>query len=90
MQVCFDKITTCYPVRTAYIKYPLFFDRFVILKRVPRELLHQLPVPERIREYLDTPFYYSEDMADGNSKAQQVMINEAITFGESISEANES
>jgi len=62
--------------------------RFVILKHVPRELLHQLPVPERIRKYLDTPFYYSEDMADGNSKDQHVIINNAIALGGSVSEEN--
>ena len=38
--------------------------RFVILALVPRDLLHQLPVPKRIRTYLDTPFYYSETIAD--------------------------
>ena len=36
----------------------------MILALVPRDLLHQLPVPKRIRTYLDTPFYYSETMAD--------------------------
>jgi hypothetical protein len=38
--------------------------RFVILKLVPRDLLFQLPVPKRLREYLNTPFYYSEAIAD--------------------------
>ena len=36
----------------------------MILALVPRDLLHQLPVPKRIRTYLDTPFYYSETIAD--------------------------
>ena len=38
--------------------------RFVILKRVPRDLLTELRVPKRIMAYLDTPFYYSEQIAD--------------------------
>ena len=38
--------------------------RFVILKRVPRDLLPELQVPKRILAYLDTPFYYSEQIAD--------------------------
>jgi len=38
--------------------------RFVILKKVPRDLLHELKVPKRILAYLDTPFYYSEQIAD--------------------------
>lgn len=36
----------------------------MILALVPRDLLNQLPVPKRIRTYLDTPFYYSETIAD--------------------------
>ena len=36
----------------------------MILKLVPRDLLYQLPVPKRIRDYLNTPFYYSEAIAD--------------------------
>ena len=36
----------------------------MILALVPRDLLNQLPVPTRIRTYLDTPFYYSETIAD--------------------------
>ncbi len=39
-------------------------SRFVILKLVPRDLLFHLPIPKRIRDYLNTPFYYSEAIAD--------------------------
>ena len=46
---------------TMYILFPF---RFVILKKVPRDLLHELKVPKRILAYLDTPFYYSEQIAD--------------------------
>lgn len=38
--------------------------RFVILKRVPRDLLYELRLPKRIEKYLDTPYYYSEQVAD--------------------------
>ena len=37
--------------------------RFVILKLVPRDHVDQLPVPKRIKEYLKTPNYYSENEA---------------------------
>ena len=40
-----------------------FFFRFVILKLVPRDHVDQLPVPKRIKEYLKTPNYYSENEA---------------------------
>jgi hypothetical protein len=35
----------------------------VILKLVPRDHVDQLPVPKRIKEYLKTPNYYSENEA---------------------------
>ena len=41
----------------------IFFCRFVILKLVPRDHVDQLPVPKRIKEYLKTPNYYSENEA---------------------------
>ena len=47
-----------------FAKDILFPFRFVILKKVPRDLLHELKVPKRILAYLDTPFYYSEQIAD--------------------------
>jgi hypothetical protein len=43
----------------------------VILKLVPRDLLSQLPVPKRIQVYLDTPFYYSEAVADWTKDNEQ-------------------
>ena len=39
-----------------------FLFRFAILKLIPRDLIHQLPVPVQIQKYLNTPFYYSEDI----------------------------
>ena len=50
----------------------LNFSRFVILKLVPRDLLFQLPVPKRLREYLNTPFYYCEAIADWTDETSEV------------------
>jgi len=38
--------------------------RYVIVKHVRRDLLNQLPVPTRMKQYLNTPFYYSEQVAE--------------------------
>ena len=38
--------------------------RFVILKLVPRDHVDQLPVPKRIKDYLKTPNYYSENITE--------------------------
>ena len=47
-------------------KIPQFFAflRFVILKLVPRDHVDQLPVPKRIKDYLKTPNYYSENITE--------------------------
>ena len=34
----------------------------MILKLVPRDHVDQLPVPKRIKDYLKTPNYYSENI----------------------------
>lgn len=47
-----------------YHEMLLLSSRFVILKLVPRDLLHNLPLPPKIQEYLNTPFYYSESIAE--------------------------
>ena len=36
--------------------------RYVIVKVVRKDHLDQLPVPSRIKSYLNTPFYYSEQV----------------------------
>ena len=56
----------------------------MILALVPRDLLHQLPVPKRIRTYLDTPFYYSETIADWT-----VPGNEPVSSNLSKDEGND-
>lgn len=36
--------------------------RYIIVKHVRKDLLDALPVPPRIKTYLNTPFYYSEQV----------------------------
>ena len=36
----------------------------MILKLVPRDHVDQLPVPKRIKDYLKTPNYYSENITE--------------------------
>ncbi|RWS31422.1 uncharacterized protein B4U80_08971 [Leptotrombidium deliense] len=36
--------------------------RFVILKYVRRDLIKQLPLPNRLKEYINTPYYYFEEV----------------------------
>ena len=36
--------------------------RYVIVKVVRKDHLDHLPVPSRIKKYLNTPFYYSEQV----------------------------
>ena len=51
----------CYFLRRGEL---IFFFRFVILKLVPRDHVDQLPVPKRIKDYLKTPNYYSENITE--------------------------
>ena len=37
-------------------------NRFVILKFVRRDQISLLPLPKRLREYLNTAHYYSEQL----------------------------
>lgn len=37
-------------------------QRFVILKHIRRNQVSELPLPDVIKEYLDTPYYYSEEL----------------------------
>ncbi len=45
-----------------YLKIMIIFCRYVIVKHVRRDHLDDLPVPNRIKQYLNTPFYYSEQV----------------------------
>ena len=39
-----------------------FLFRYVIVKHVRKDHLDDLPVPNKIKLYLNTPFYYSEQV----------------------------
>lgn len=38
--------------------------RFSILKSIRRDFVDALPLPARLKAYLNTPHYYSEELAD--------------------------
>lgn len=40
--------------------YASLVYRFVILKYVRRDLIHTLPLPKPLQDYLNTPHYYFE------------------------------
>ncbi|XP_059090000.1 suppressor of cytokine signaling 6-like [Tigriopus californicus] len=48
--------------------------RFVILQLVPRDLLSTLPLPNSLTDFLNTPFYYSELIAN-EAKLQPLSRN---------------
>lgn len=39
------------------------YFRFIILKTLRRDLIDCLPLPRRLKDYLNTPHYYSEELA---------------------------
>jgi len=43
--------------------------RYIIVKHVRKDHLDQLPVPSRIKNYLNTPFYYSEQVTENEDSA---------------------
>jgi len=45
--------------------------RYIIVKHVRKDLLDLLPVPGRIKTYLNTPFYYSEQVTEEGDEEQQ-------------------
>lgn len=49
--------------------------RFVILKLVPRDHVDQLPVPKRIKDYLKTPNYYSENITEEEEEEDEVEVD---------------
>ena len=76
-----------------FLDYFFNYNRFVILALVPRDLLHQLPVPKRIRTYLDTPFYYSETIADwtvpGNDPLSSSRLSNDVRVETNIQNSDE-
>ena len=61
---------------STYATYFILINRFVILKLVPRDLTHQLPVPTQVQKYLNTPHYYSEDIAADEEEIRKIVISE--------------
>jgi len=53
--------------------------RYVIVKVVRKDHLDQLPVPSRIKSYLNTPFYYSEQVTGNEDSAQSLEDVEETT-----------
>lgn len=60
--------------------------RYVIVKVVRKDHLDQLPVPSRIKSYLNTPFYYSEQVT-GNEDSVQSLEDVEETTEETSEEA---
>ena len=46
----------------------------MILKLVPRDHVDQLPVPKRIKDYLKTPNYYSENITEEEEEEVELDI----------------
>jgi len=58
-----------------------FLNRFVILKYVRRDLIHTLPLPKPMQDYLNTPHYYFEppDGSSGGARAAATTSTETTT-----------
>jgi len=52
--------------------------RYIIVKHVRKDHLDQLPVPSRIKNYLNTPFYYSEQVTENEEAAETSQTLEQI------------
>jgi len=50
--------------------------RYIIVKHVRKDHLDQLPVPSRIKTYLNTSFYYSEQVAEDEEAAADAGVNQ--------------
>nr|XP_027202516.1 GATA zinc finger domain-containing protein 14-like [Dermatophagoides pteronyssinus] len=63
------RVQLLYPVsRFKRVQSLQHICRFVILQFVRRDQIHQLSLPEYLRHYLDTPYYYSEELARMQTK----------------------
>ena len=70
------RVQLLYPVsRVKKVQSLQHMCRFVILKLVPRDHVDQLPVPKRIKDYLKTPNYYSENIAEENEEADELVAD---------------
>ena len=58
------RVQLLHPVsRFKHIQSLQHLCRFVLLKHVRRDLIPSLPLPSKLKSYLNTPHYYSEDMS---------------------------
>merc|ERR1719474_535511 len=65
------RVQLLYPVsRFKSVQSLQHLCRYVIVKVVRKDHLDQLPVPNRIKKYLNTSFYYSEQVS-GNEEASE-------------------
>uniref|UniRef100_T1IPI0 Suppressor of cytokine signaling 7 n=1 Tax=Strigamia maritima TaxID=126957 RepID=T1IPI0_STRMM len=63
--------------------------RFVILKAVRRDLITQLPLPKRLKDYLNTAQYYTEDVdANPNKPPPVVTPEQHILLGDASDSAD--
>jgi len=55
--------------------------RYIIVKHVRKDHLDQLPVPNRIKTYLNTPFYYSEQVTEDSESEEAGLeqINDTLS-----------
>jgi len=71
------RVQLLYPVsRVKKVQSLQHMCRFVILKLVPRDHVDQLPVPKRIKDYLKTPNYYSENIEENEETDELVTATE--------------
>lgn len=60
----------------------------MILKLVPRDHVDQLPVPKRIKNYLKTPNYYSEnihmDESEEMSPEAELLLNQQASDSQNL------
>merc|ERR1712058_155394 len=67
------RVQLLYPVsRFKSVQSLQHLCRYVIVKVVRKDHLDQLPVPNRIKKYLNTSFYYSEQVS-GNEEASETI-----------------
>ncbi|CAG9854116.1 unnamed protein product [Phyllotreta striolata] len=62
--------------------------RFVIHKNVRRDLISSLPLPRRMIDYLNTPYYYTELLVDVRSSEEEKFSDNNGTVGSLGSEHN--
>ncbi len=62
----------------------LLIYRYVIVKHVRKDHLEELPVPNRIKIYLNTPFYYSEQVTTTTTPPPFYLMFALIAYGHAL------